>query len=144
MAEEYARLPLQAQVPIPGGSSAEVVIYRPKAKDLLPLVGLRPREQLESFVASCCRAVNGGSMVAFKAAELEASDAAEISDCAGSLGKDVVGFELSTEAGDGVTTPLFYTLHEPVRLKRGEDDPEPIVIEQISFSARRLGEISEF
>src|SRR5262245_46317267 len=126
MADEYARLELQQDISIPGGTSREVVIYRPRAKDLLPLVGLRAREQLEHFVTSCCRAVNGGSTVAFKAVELEASDAAEISDCAASLGKDVVSFELSPEAGDGVTSPLFYTLRESVKLKRGEEDAEPI------------------
>jgi len=144
MAEEYARLDLQQDVPIAGGTSREIVVYRPRAKDLLPLVGLRARDQLEHFVASCCRAVNGGNTVAFKATELEASDAAEISDCAASLGKDVLGFELSPENGDGVTSPLFYTLREKVTLRRGEEDPEPINITQISFQARRLGEISEF
>src|SRR5215470_1492247 len=144
MVEEYARLELQQDISIPGGTSREVVIYRPKAKDLMPLIGLRAREQLGHFVKTCCRAVNGAGVVDFNANDLEASDAAEISDCAGSLGKDIAGFNLDPESGDGVTSPLFYTLHEPVKLQRGEADAEPLIIKQLSFQARRLGEISEF
>jgi hypothetical protein len=147
MAEEYARLVLLQDIPTEsGGRSTEVIIYRPTAKHLLDLLDVvKPQDQIATFVRSCCRAINGtGEPAEFKAANLDASDAAEISSIATSLSRDVQDFKLDPEAGDGVSSPLVYTLRHPITLNRGKDDPDPQKIGQIEFQARRLGEISEY
>lgn len=144
-AVEFARLELRQEVRIAGGTSSELVIYRPTCKDLMGIADIdKPADQVRQFVNRCVRAVNGGDTVEFKANELDAADAAELSQCAGSFYAAVREFELPEDTGDGVTEPLFYTLQRPIRLNRGPDDPDPITIKQIEFQARRLGEISEF
>lgn len=144
MAVEYARLDLRQEVRIPSGTSKELVIYRPTCKDLMG-IGDSPKavDQVKFFANRCCRAVNGGDTVEFKASELDAADAAELSMLAGSFYTEGRSYELPEESGDGVTSPLFYTLRYPITLTRGEES-DPIVIKQIEFQARRLGEISEF
>lgn len=147
MAKEYGRLNLLQEIPtVSGGKSTEVIIYRPTAKHLLDLLEVvKPQDQIAAFCRSCCKAVNGtGEPSEFKASDLDASDAAEISSIAAALGTDVKQFELDAEAGDGVTSPLTYTLQYPIELNRGPDDPQPEKIRQIQFQARRLGQISEF
>jgi|SRR5215831_405078 len=147
MAEEFGRLVLRQDVKTEsGGSSKELVIYRPSAKDLLELADInKPADQVRHFAKTCCKAVNGGAPGEdFKANELDASDAAELSALAGSIYREFIDYELPEDAGDGVTQPIIYTLRKPITLNRGPEDPEPEVVRQIEFQARRLGEISEF
>lgn len=144
MAAEFARLDLRQAVKIPGGTSSEIVIYRPTARDLMGISGNKPVEQVRYFASKCCRAVNGGDMVEFKANELDAADAAELSNLAAEFYGGWRDYEIPDDAGDGVTSPLFYTCKYPIKLRRGTDDDDIIEIKQIEFQARRLGEISEF
>lgn len=147
MAKEYARLDLLQEIPTAsGGKSTEVIIYRPTAKHLLDLLEVvKPQDQIATFCRSCCKAVNGtGEPSEFKAADLDAADAAEVSSIAAGLARDIAAIELDPEAGDGVSTPLTYTLHHPIELNRGPDDPAPEKVRQIQFQAKRLGQITEF
>lgn len=146
MDKEFARLGLRQDVTLAsGGTSKEVVIYRPTCKDLIELADLnKPGDQIRYFAKNCCRAVNGGDTVEFKSNELDASDAAELSQLAASIYREMADYELPEDAGDGVTSPIIYTLRTPINLNRGPEDPEPETIRQIEFQARRLGEISEF
>ena len=144
--KEFARLELRQDVKTEsGGTSKELVIRRPSAKDLLELADIiKPADQVRYFAKTCCRAVNGGDTVGFNANELDAADAAELSQLAATIYREGADYELPEEAGNGVTAPIVYTLCTPITLNRGAEDPEPETIRQIEFQARRLAEISEF
>jgi hypothetical protein len=143
--QEYARLPLLQDVTTLSGSKAhEVVFYRPTAKMLFDsLTHTTIAKRIEAFVAINARALNGSDKPEeFKASELSSGDVVEVIDLMTSLQREADDINLAEADGDGVNAPIVYTLQHPIHLTPGKDDGE--VVHQIEFSARTLGELSEF
>ena len=142
--QEYGRLELLKPIPLENGAEAsEIVIYRPTA-GLMTHVLDTPRlhVQIERFVEACCRAVNGtGDTKPFKGRELSSVDGSELASVITSMSEDADQVLLDTADGDGIVSPLIYTLKRPVKLTAAEDGE---VVHQISFEARRVGDIAEF
>jgi hypothetical protein len=145
MPQEYARLELMQEVTTTnGGKSREIIFYRPNAKQLFDsLAHTSVAKRIEEFVAINARAVNGSDKAEqFKASELSSSDVVEVIDLMTSLQREADNINLSEVDGDGVNSPIVYTLQHPIHLTPGKDDGE--VIHQIQFEGRTLGELSEF
>jgi hypothetical protein len=145
MPKEYARLELLQEVNLAeGGTSKEIVIFRPTAKDLAQLYEAPTvKQRVEKFISTNVRAINGGTEpLEFKAADLSSPDVLEVMDVIGSFSREADGAPLSDEiVGDGITTPVVYNLQHPIKLGPQEDAD---VIHQIQFEAKRLSELSEF
>lgn len=140
MTLEYARLDLLREVKMPDGAEAHtLVVMRPTAKQFADIViGDTVLERFDKFVSQCCKAVNGtGQMLEIHAAQLDAADGGEIADIIAEMREDAEKIT-ANQTGDGIGEPLVYTLKHPLKLS---DD---VTITQISFVARRLGEMSEF
>ena len=141
MAQEIARLELQQEIVAKNGVSAhEIVVYRPTCRGMTEVLD-QPflPEQVERFVKHACRAVNGGAEpLEFEYKELDYADAQELGQFLVSLSDeaDEVSFE---ENGDGVSSPLIYTLRRPVTLSKDGE-----VLHQIAFEARRIKDISDY
>lgn len=137
---EYARLDLLCKVPIAGGLADTLIVQRPNAKAFLGIIDARNvTDQIKQFVSSSCRAMNGtGEALPFDANELDAADAAELAGIATEMASEADNYSLPVDAGDGITAPLVYTLLHPIKLSN--DD----TITQVSFQARKIGDLSEF
>src|SRR5215470_14454057 len=149
---EYARLELLQEITTSNGSKArEIIFYRAKCSDMTALISdVRGGDRIEHFVASCCRAVNGGAEpLPFSSRELDASDAAEVSSVMNTMWREGESLEPTTKEGapghmtdgDGISSPIVYTLLHEIKLNPAEDAE---AIKQIQFQARRVGEISEY
>ena len=143
MAQEYARLELLQEVTTEdGGKAHELVIFRPSSKNLFSAIeATSTSKRIEEFVKHNVRALNGGAQpLEFRAAELTSADAMDIVSIIGSLADEAKDVPIGD--GDGITSPLVYTLQHPIKLTPGQEGGE--VVEQIQFEARRLGELSEY
>jgi len=144
MPQEYGRLDLSREiVTSDGGVSHEIVMMRPSARAMIDVFAdSRSSGQTAKLVAACCKAVNGkADLAGFDAAQLEASDAAELMAMIASITDEADSISIGD--GDGVSEPLVYDLRYPIELARS-DGSSPEVIRQIQFVARKLGDISEF
>jgi len=147
MPQEYGRLDLSREiVTSDGGSSREIIMMRPSARTMIDVFNdPRSSAQTAKLVAACCRAGNGKDELAglpsFDAAQLDASDAAELMAMIASITDEADNISIGD--GDGVSEPLVYDLRYPIELTR-MDNASPEVISQIQFVARKLGDISEF
>lgn len=147
MALEYARLDLLREVPTDkdGVTAQTLVINRPTAKVMLEVLDSKVNSaQLEAFVKGSCRALNGtGEVYPIKPGDLDASDAAELLAMLVEIFKqaDEVGEIALGETGDGINAPLVYTLQHPIKLT---PEPDGDTVRQISFQARRIGDLSDF
>jgi hypothetical protein len=98
--------------------------------------------QIERFVEGCCRAVNGtGEAMPFPGKELSSVDGGELASVITSMSEDADAVVLD-DSGDGITSPMIYTLQRPVTMNPNVQDPE--ILHQFEFMARRVSEISEF
>jgi hypothetical protein len=141
--KEYARLELVKPVTTKGGVEAhELVVFRPTCRVMTEVLDTpRVGVQVERFVASCCRALNGSAEpLEFNSSELNAIDGSELSSVITEMSEEADRVTLE-ESGDGITSPLVYTLQTPIKLTP-RDDAE--VMRQIAFEGRRVGDISEF
>jgi hypothetical protein len=147
MPKEYARLELMQEVTtVEGGKSREIVFFRPTAKNLFDSLG-HPTiaKRIEQFVSINARAVNGSDKSEeFKASELSSGDVVEVIDLMTSLQKEADEIVLAEGDGDGVNSPIVYTLQYPIHLTPGKENGGGDVVHQIQFEARTLGELSEF
>lgn len=143
MALEYARLDLLREIATAtGGKSHEIVVLRPAARDLIAVFGeAKVTGQLRRFVGSCCRAINGTGkdLSEFSADELDAADGAELAAILGAMSEEADKIEVGN-GGDGIFEPLVYNLQHPIELAPPDGD----VIRQVSFEARKLGDLSEY
>jgi hypothetical protein len=142
---EYARLQLLQEVETAnGGKSREIVFYRPNAKQLFDsLAHTSVAKRIEEFVSINARALNGSDKAEeFKAGDLASGDVVEIIDLMTSLQGEADSVVLGEGDGDGVNSPITYTLRHPIHLTPGKDDGD--VIHQIQFEGRTLGDLSEF
>lgn len=145
--EEYGRLELLKPVPLEGGAEGhEVVIYRPFCRGMTEVLDTSKLvTQVERFVDACCYAFNGsGEPMKFHGRDLSSVDASELAGVIAEMTQDADTIQVSEEQnGDGVTQPMIYTLQRPVKLITTNSDNNEVV-QQISFEARKLSEISEF
>lgn len=140
--QEYGRLELLAPISLENGAEAhEVVIYRPTCRTMTEVLDTpRLHVQIERFVNACCRAVNGtGEALAFSGKELSSIDGAELATVITSMSEDADNVVIEDSGGDGITSPMVYTLQRPINMV-GSDE----TIHQIAFEARRVREIAEF
>jgi hypothetical protein len=146
MALEYARLDLLRDIETStGGRSHEIVVLRPTARDLINVFNESGvTKQLSVFAGTCCRAINGtgADLSPFDIKQLDAADGAEIAAVLSAMNGDADS--QPDGIGDGITEPLVYTLQRPVELAPAEADREAIVVKQIQFEARKLGDLSEY
>ena len=140
MTLEYARLDLLREVKLDGGKAAHtLVVMRPTAKQFADIaVGDTVLERFDQFVSQCCKALNGtGEMLDIHAAQLDGVDGGEIADIIQEM-RNAADKITATETGDGINEPLVYTLIHPLTLS------DEVKVTQVSFMARRLGEMSEY
>lgn len=141
--QEYGRLELLAPITLNNGAEAhEIVIYRPNCRSMTEVLDTpRLNVQIERFVEACCRAVNGsGDPVPFSGLKLSSVDGSELTSVIHAMSLDADAVILD-ESGDGITSPLIYTLQRPVKMTPGDDGES---VHQIAFEARTVGDISEF
>lgn len=142
--QEYARLELIKPITVKsGGESKEIVVFRPTCRMMTEVLDTpRVNIQVERFVGSCVRAVNGGTEpVEFAAAELNAIDGSELSSILNEMSEEADRVNIDDSGGDGIMSPLVYTLQRPIKLTP-KDDGE--ILHQLSFEGRRVGDISDF
>jgi len=142
VAEEYGRLDLLSPIVANGIEAHEIVIYRPSCRAMTEVLDTpRLNVQIERFVDACCRAVNGtGEPLEFAGRELSSIDGSELASVITSMSEDADAVTIE-DTGDGITTPLVYTLQRPVSLTQKEDGERVL---QIAFEARKVAEIQEF
>jgi len=141
--QEYARLDLVKPITVKdGGSSTEIVVFRPTCRMMTEVLDTpNVTVQVERFVGSCVRAVNGGTEpVPFNAAELNAIDGSELSSILNEMSEEADKVNLDM-TGDGILSPLVYTLKRPIKLSPKEDAE---TMHQIAFEGKRVGDISDF
>jgi hypothetical protein len=139
---EYARLELLQEIPLKDGTSKEVAIFRPTARDMAEVLeATSPRLRIKVFVERTCRAFNGSGSEPkpFDAGLLNAADAAELSSVVAEMSREADNIEIRD--GDGVFEPIVYDLKYPITLTRDEDGP---VVRQIAFKGQKIGDLSEF
>lgn len=144
MPQEYARLELVKPISVKdGGTSREIVVFRPTCRMMTEVLDTpRVNVQVERFVTSCVRAINGGTEpVEFNAAELNAIDGSELSSILNEMSDEADKVNLDGETGDGITEALVYTLQRPIKLSPKEDAE---TLHQLAFEGRRVGDISDF
>lgn len=137
----YGRLQLQGPIKtMNGGEGHEIVVYRPTCKTMTEVLDTpRVQVQLERFVDACCRLVNGtGETSTFSHKELLSSDSAELSSVITAMSDDAERVTVD-ESGDGITSPVVYTLQRPISLPATNE-----LVSQFEFIARKVGEITEF
>lgn len=140
MPTEYARLDLLRDIKMSNGAEAHsLVVFRPTARQFADMViGDTVLERFDKFVSQCCKAQNGtGQLLDVHAEQLDGVDGNEVADIIQEMRDDAEKIVVDTD-GDGINAPLVYTLRHPLTLS------EDVVVTQISFVARRLGEMSEF
>jgi hypothetical protein len=147
--KEFARLQLLQEVTTDsGGKSNEIVFYRPSAKDLFASLSASSASmRIEDFLKINARALNGTDKPeGFRTSELSSGDVVEVIDLMTSLQREADQVTLAKGSGDGVTSPIVYTLQHPINLTPGAagNGAGDNVIHQIQFEARKLGELSEF
>jgi hypothetical protein len=146
MALEYARLDLLRDIETStGGRAHQLVVLRPTARDLINVFAESGvTNQLNILAGSSVRAINGSGndLSLFDVNQLDAADGAEVAAMLSAMNGDADGVPIGD--GDGINSPLVYTLQRPLELAPAEADREAIVVKQISFEARRLGELSEY
>jgi len=142
---EYARLDLLREVKLANGADAHtLVVMRPTAKQFSDMViGDTVLERFDKFVSQCCKALNGtGELLDIRAAQLDGVDGGEVADIINEMREQAEKIT-AVEVGDGINEPLVYTLIHPLKLASAESG-EGETVKQISFQARRLGEMSEY
>jgi hypothetical protein len=142
--DEYGRLDLLQEVTTKDGKPAkEIIIYRPTCKSMMEIYdAFTNKLQVERFVGTCVRALNGGTEpIEFNAAELDSADGSELAGVITEMVREADTVHLPPDIGDGISAPLVYTLRYPIRLT---PRPDAEVLTQLSFEARRIRELSEF
>jgi hypothetical protein len=143
--EQYGTLNLRREVLAKNGATVhDLVIYRPTAKFMLDVLDTPGNTaQTTLFMQTCVRALNGGSepLELAAALELDPADGSEINDTIAAMVLDADKVRLPPDTGDGITAPLVYTLHRPLKLSPREDAE---TLTQIQFEARRMREVTEF
>lgn len=141
--DEYARLDLKKPVRTSdGGEATEIVIYRPTSRVMCEALDTpRVTVQIERFVKGCCRAVNGdGEPVTFVGDQLCMVDGNELAGIIGAMSEEADGVVID-EMGDGVETPIIYTLQRPITMSRSADAE---VVRQFAFKAGTIRDVSEY
>jgi len=140
--EEYGRLSLLAPINLDGVDIHEIVVYRPNCRLMTEVLDTsRLGVQIERFVRACCRGLNGtGEPLEFAGRELSSIDGGELASIIQSMSEDAEAVVID-ESGDGITTPLVYTLQRPIALTQREDAEK---VRQFAFEAKRVADISEF
>jgi hypothetical protein len=143
MALEFGRLDLLRDIETStGGRSHELVVLRPNARDLINVFAESGvTRQLGVFAGTCCRAINGTGkdLSQFDVGQLDAADGAELAAMLQAMNNDADNVTIAS-TGDGINEPLVYTLQRPLELA----PPDGEVVKQISFEAKRLGDLSEY
>lgn len=142
--EEYARLDLLQDITTANGATAkELIIYRPTCKAMCEVIDAFGNSlQVERFVTTCVRALNGGNEpLEFGADELNSADGSELAGVISAMVREADRVKIPSNTGDGISAPLVYTLQHPIKLTPKPDGEH---LTQIGFQARRIRELSEF
>lgn len=143
--EEFGRLDLLVPVPLPdGGEGHKIIIYRPTCKTMTEVLDtVQLTVQIERFATACCKVLNGsGEPQEFNGTELSCVDGSDLASVIAAMSSDADAVMLEDTGGDGVTSPLIYTLQRPIKLSPQLEESETLY--QIAFEAKRVGEIAAF
>jgi len=143
MPKEYARLELLTPITTKSGATAnEIIVFRPTCRAMTEVLDTaRVGEQVQRFVQSCVRALNGSDEpLEFLSSGLNAIDGSELSSIITAMSDEADRVTLE-ESGDGIIAPLVYTLRHSIKLTPREDSE---VVRQLAFVGRKVGDISDF
>ena len=137
MATPYAELDLSRPVETTAGLSLTLVVMRPSAGILMSTIDARtPMDAITNFLSKACKARVGEDLVDIKGIDLDVADAGDLTDIIQAM--SVEANEAPEPEGDGLDTPMVYTLAHPISL--AEDQ----TVRQIEFRAKKLGEVADF
>lgn len=137
-ATPYAELDLSRPVETSAGMSRTLVVMRPSAGILMSTIDARtPMDAITNFLSKACKArVDGGELVDIKGIDLDVADAGDLTDVIQAMSRDAD--DAPDAEGDGLDTPMVYTLAHPVQLTEDQ------TVRQIEFKAKKLGEVADF
>src|SRR5262245_20636951 len=118
MAAEYGRLELLAPIELKNGVIAhEIVVYRPTCRAMTEVLDTdRLAVQIERFVSSSCKALNGsGEPLDFDGKALSSVDGSELSSIISTMSDEADAVVLEP-SGDGISSPFVYTLQRPIKM----------------------------